>query len=301
MKILIIGKSGQVGWELQRELACLGGIIAVDRHSVPYAIDLTDNDSISRTVAALKPDLIINAAAHTAVDKAEQEVALVNQINGYSLAVLAEAAKKCHATLVHYSTDYVFNGSAATPYPETHPTDPQSAYGASKLLGEQAIIESGVDFVIFRTAWVYGIRGHNFLRTMLRLMAERDTLNIVADQIGSPTWSRQIALATALILAKSMQNDRINLEDNAGIYHLTSSGQTSWFGFAEEIYQQSRQLGILQHPVTLKAITTADYPTPAKRPAYSVLAGDKLYTRFGIKLPAWQQALALSLAEYPGA
>ncbi len=300
MKIVIIGRFGQVAWELQRELACLGEIIVLDRHSSPYALDLADNSSITRAISALNPDVIVNAAAYTAVDKAEQEVELANQINGHALAVLAEAARQCQAVLIHYSTDYVFDGCAVVPYVETHPIGPQGAYGVSKLLGEQAIIDSGVDYIILRTAWVYGIRGQNFLRTMLRLMSERDTLGIVSDQIGSPTWSRLIASATALLLAKSINNGKVHLQDKAGIYHLTCGGQTSWFGFAREIYQQASQLGILKQTVDVKGIATAEYPTPAKRPAYSVLAGEKLQTHFGIKLPSWEQALALSLAEYPG-
>lgn len=299
MKIVIIGRQGQVAWELQRELACLGEVIAIDRHTQPYSIDLADNASITSTIAALNPDVIVNAAAHTAVDKAEQEVELANQINGYALATLAEAAKKCQASLVHYSTDYVFNGIASSPYSENHVTDPQGAYGASKLIGEQALIASGIDFIILRTAWVYGIRGHNFLRTMLRLMNERETLGIVADQIGSPTWSRLIASATALILAQRLSNGQIRFAETAGIYHLTSSGETSWFGFAQEIHDQANQRGILKRSVQITGIQTKDYPTPAKRPAYSVLNGDKLHQTFGIKLPDWQQALALSLAEHP--
>lgn len=301
MKILLIGRLGQVAWELQRELACLGDVIAVDRHSKPFALDLADNDSIVSIVAAIKPDLIVNAAAYTAVDKAEQgdgftDVAM--QINGTALGVLAAAAKKCQATLVHYSTDYVFDGNAQSPYVEMQATAPQGVYGHSKLVGEQEIIASGVDHLILRTAWVYGARGSNFLLTMLRLMQERTSLGIVADQIGSPTWSRQIASATALMLVQCRHAQRIQLGDKKGIYHLTCAGSASWFDFASSIYQQARQMGILQGEVTLNPLTTNDYPTPAKRPAYSVLSGEKLYDQFGLRLPDWQLALTDCLAEY---
>lgn len=301
MKILLIGRLGQVAWELQRTLLCLGEVTVVDRLSRPFALDLADNESIVRTVAAIKPDLIVNAAAYTAVDKAEQSdfAALAMQVNGTALGVLAEAAKKCQATLVHYSTDYVFDGNARFPYVETDPTAPNGVYGHSKLAGEQAIIDSGVDHLILRTAWVYGTRGHNFLLTMLRLMRERESLSVVADQIGSPTWSRQIALATALILVQCRAGAGVKLDDKKGIYHLTCAGSTSWFGFAHEIYQQAQHLGILQRDVALHPIKTEDYPTPARRPAYSVLSGEKLQKVFGLSVPDWQLALTCCLAEYP--
>ncbi|MEQ1636144.1 MAG: dTDP-4-dehydrorhamnose reductase [Methylococcales bacterium] len=300
MKILLIGRLGQVGWELHRALMCLGEVVVVDRLSQPLALDLTDNDSIVRTVAAVKPNVIVNAAAYTAVDKAEQAdfSALAMQINGTALGVLAEAAKQCQATLVHYSTDYVFDGNAQMPYVETDMTAPNGVYGRSKLIGEQAIIDSGVDYLILRTAWVYGARGQNFLLTMLRLMRERESLGVVADQIGSPTWSRQIALATALILVQCKGSKGFKLDNKKGIYHLTCAGSASWYGFAHEIYQQARQLGILQLDVILNPINTVDYPTPARRPAYSVLSGEKLHKVFNIQLPPWQLALTCCLAEY---
>lgn len=289
--ILIIGRMGQVAWELQRELACLGHVVLADRNSSPYAIDLLDNDSITTTVAAVAPDVIINAAAYTAVDLAETAVDAAMQVNGHALAVLAEAAKKCGALLIHYSTDYVFAGLATTPYVESHPTAPQSVYGQSKLLGEQAIQASGVDYLILRTAWVYGGRGKNFLLTMLRLMRERDSLSVVADQLGSPTWSRQIATTTALLVAKLIQQGHIAAGEHSGIYHLSNAGQTSWFGFAERIYQLANDVGMLEHAVQLQAISTADYPTPAKRPAYSVLCGQKLADTFALALPDWSVSL----------
>ncbi|NOT85257.1 MAG: dTDP-4-dehydrorhamnose reductase [Methylococcaceae bacterium] len=299
MKILLIGRLGQVAWELQRALMCLGEVIVVDRHSQPLALDLADNDSIVLTVAAIQPDLIINAAAYTAVDKAEQEVDMAMQVNGTAMAVLAEAANKCRATLVHYSTDYVFDGISSTPYIETQATAPQGIYGCSKLLGEQAIIDSGVEHLILRTAWVYGNRGQNFLLTMLRLMQTRESLGIVADQIGSPTWSRQIASATALMLAQCLNAKGVSLGESQGIYHLTCAGSTSWFGFAKAIYEEARQKKILPQEVLLNPITTADYPTPAKRPAYSVLSGSKLQAQFHLQLPHWELALSGCLAEYP--
>lgn len=300
MKILLIGRLGQVAWELQRALMCLGEVIAVDRHSQPFTIDMADNDSIIRTVATIQPHVIVNASAYTAVDKAEQEGGgMAMQVNGTAMGVLAEAAKLCRATLVHYSTDYVFDGKANSPYIETGATAPQGAYGRSKLAGEQAIIDSGVEHLILRTAWVYGNRGQNFLLTMLRLMQTRESLGIVNDQIGSPTWSRQIASATALMLAQCLTAKGVSLSDRQGIYHLTCAGSTSWFGFAEAIYEQARQKQMLTQAVTLNAITTADYPTPAKRPAYSVLSGTKLQTHFNLQLPPWQLALMHCLDDHP--
>lgn len=298
MKILLIGQFGQVAWELHRALMCLGEVIVVDRRSQPFALDMADNDSIVSTVAAIQPHLIVNASAYTAVDKAEQEGDMAMQVNGVALGVLAEAAKQCRATLVHYSTDYVFDGAASIPYVETDATAPQGVYGYSKLRGEQAIIDSGVAHLILRTAWVYGNRGQNFMLTMLRLMQTRDSLGIVSDQFGSPTWSRQIASATALMLTQCLTKNGISLGENQGIYHLTCAGSTSWFGFAAAIYEQARQKQILSKAVVLNAITTADYPTPAKRPAYSVLSGDKLQTRFNLQLPPWQLALTSCLDDY---
>lgn len=298
MKILLIGRMGQVAWELQRELSCLGVVIAIDRYTTPYAIDLLSNESIDSAINAIQPDVIINAAAYTAVDLAESEMTQAMQINGHALATLAAAAKRCAAVLVHYSTDYVFDGTASTPYHEAHPTAPQSSYGRSKLLGEQAIQNSGVEHLILRTAWVYGNRGKNFLLTMLRLMRERSSLSIVADQLGAPTWSRHIASSTALILAQSRQNGKVALGAKSGIYHLTNAGQGSWFDFAASIYHLARHAGILTHEVTLNAITTAEYPTPAKRPAYSVLSGDKLATEFELHLPPWQLALEQCFSDY---
>lgn len=298
MKILIIGRAGQVAWELQRELACLGEVIAVDRHSQPFAIDLLDNDSITQTINAITPQVIINAAAYTAVDLAEQEIAQAQQINGHALGVLAEAAKQCGALLIHYSTDYVFDGQAQTPYLENHPTAPQSIYGSSKLLGEQAIQSVGGDYLILRTAWVYGGRGKNFMLTMLRLMQEREQLNIVADQYGAPTWSRQIAAATGLILAQTLQQSPNKLPVASGIYHLACAGVTTWHGFASQIQQHALTTGILTRASVLNAIPTSAYPTPAQRPAYSVLSGAKLAADFKIQLPAWETALALCFSDY---
>lgn len=299
MRILLIGRFGQVAWELQRSLLCLGEVIAVDRHSQPLRLDLAEPQSIAPVVAAVKPAVIINAAAYTAVDKAEQQPELAQRVNGDALSVLAQAAKRCQALLVHYSTDYVFDGLADKPYTENQTTAPQGAYGKSKLVGEQAIIDAGVRHLILRTAWVYGARGHNFLLTILRLLQSRDTLNVVADQIGAPTWSRQIALATSFILAQNSHNGQIELAGREGIYHLTCTDATSWFGFASEIARQARHLSLITREVSVLPIKTSEYPTPAKRPAYSVLSGDKLYSQFGLRLPTWQLALTHCLAEFP--
>lgn len=299
MKILLIGRFGQVAWELQNALMCLGDVIAVDRSSLPYALDLANTDSIVHTVAEIQPDLIVNAAAYTAVDKAEQDIDTAMQVNGSAMAVLAEAAKKYGAILVHYSTDYVFDGAANVPYIETQAPAPQGVYGESKLLGEQAIINSGVDYLILRTAWVYGNRGQNFLLTMLRLMQSRESLGVVDDQIGSPTWSRQIALATALMLAQCLNNKGIFLGGRQGVYHLTCAGATSWYDFAKAIQEEALRKGILQKAIVLNPIDTAAYPTLAKRPAYSVLSGAKLQAHFHLQLPPWQRALICCLNAYP--
>lgn len=298
MRILIVGRLGQVAWELQRELACLGEVIVVDRHTRPYAIDLLNNTSIEQTIAALKPDVIVNAAAYTAVDLAETEIEQAMQINGYALVVMAEAAKQCGALLIHYSTDYVFDGKAVIPYEEEYLTAPQSVYGQSKLVGEQAIQSSGVEHLIFRTAWVYGGRGKNFLLTMLRLMQSKHSLNIVSDQIGSPTWSRHIANVTALILAQNRCGNKIDLTGKSGIYHLTNADYTSWFGFAEKIYQLASYHNFFQHEVQLNPIDTSSYTTIAKRPAYSVLSGTKLFEQFNLTLPIWQIALEQCFLDY---
>jgi dTDP-4-dehydrorhamnose reductase len=295
--LLLIGQEGQVAWELRRTLACLGRVIALGRATQP-ALDLLQPDTLRHTLREIRPDIIVNAAAYTAVDKAESEPDAAQGINAEAVGILAEEVRAMGIGLVHYSTDYVFSGMADRPYVEDDPTDPLGVYGRSKLAGEEAIRAAGVPHLILRTAWVYGRRGQNFLLTMLRLMREREQLGIVADQFGAPTWSRLIAEATALMLVASRRDGRLELGDASGTYHLTCQGQTSWHGFAEAIRQTGLERGLLDATAAkLKPITTSDYPTPARRPGYSVLSNRKLQNRFGLVLPDWRDALELCLAE----
>lgn len=288
MKILLTGKSGQVGWELQRTLAPLGEVIAVNRQ----ALDLANPDAIRALIRQVKPALIVNPAAHTAVDKAESEPELAMAVNGIAPGIMAEEAKKLGAAMVHYSTDYVFDGGKATPYTEVDAAHPINVYGRTKLAGEQAIEAAGIPYLIFRTSWVYGTRGRNFLHTILRLAQERDELKIVDDQVGAPTSSRMIAEATAQILAQI----RGNLGGASGLYHLTAAGQTSWYGFAAAILgSRARATGVVGSRLT--PIPTSDYPLPAPRPMYSVMANDKLQRAFGVAIPAWQDGLNLCMEE----
>lgn len=296
-RILLIGPHGQVGWELLRCVLPLGQVFAVGRSSTEqgYAyLDLSDLESIRSVVQEVKPAFILNAAAYTAVDKAEQEPELAYQVNAYAVGVLAEEAQRLGALLVHYSTDYVFDGSQHRFYQEDDAVQPINVYGASKLAGEQAIQAVGGHYLILRTAWVYSLRGKNFLLTIQRLARERLELKIVADQMGAPTWSRMIAEATAQILAQlySPLEPKVDLAALSGIYHLTCSGQTSWYEFAQAIIAQ------LEKQPQVIPISTADYPTPAQRPLYSVLANDKIKQTFGIQLPNWDKALELCLTTY---
>ncbi len=288
MKILLTGSHGQVGWELRRTLACLGEVVALDSR----AMDLTDVDAIRRVVQDVAPRIIVNPAAHTAVDKAESEVERAYAINATAPGILAEEAEKLGALLVHYSTDYVFDGSGETPWSEDDATGPLNVYGASKLAGEQAIQAACRRHLIFRTSWVYGARGANFLLTMRRLMRERPELKIVADQIGAPTWSRMLAEATALILAQQLSPARgADRPEPWGVYHMTNGGETSWHGFAAAI----QELDGGESKARLLPIPSSDYPTPARRPLNSRLNNDKLARVFGVRLPDWQQSLALCM------
>ncbi len=288
MKILLTGMNGQVGWELQRTLACLGEVVAVDSQ----ALDLADADAIRRVVREVAPRVIVNPAAHTAVDKAESEAERAHAINATAPGLLAEEAEKLGALLVHYSTDYVFPGTGDTPWREDDATGPLNVYGASKLAGEQAIQAACRRHLIFRTSWVYGNRGANFLLTMRRLMKERPELKIVADQIGAPTWSRMLAEATALILAQRVSPARgADRPEPWGVYHMSNGGETSWHGFAEAI--QTIDGG--EAKATLLPIPSGDYPTPAKRPLNSRLNNDKLERVFGVRLPDWRAALELCM------
>lgn len=293
MKILLTGCNGQVGWELGRALLPLGEVITTNSSQV----DLSDLDGLRRAVQQYSADVIVNAAAYTAVDKAETEKDLAFLVNAEAPGVLAEQAKQTGALLIHYSTDYVFDGTKISAYAEDDVPNPANIYGQSKLAGEKAIQATGANYLILRTSWVYAARGHNFLKTILRLAAEREELNIVADQIGAPTWARLIAETTAHILRQSLL-ERHQGDFNSGLYNLTSTGETSWHGFAQMIVDYARQ----QENQTLKnriinPIPTKDYPLPAKRPANSRLSTDRLEQHFGLKMPAWDQALKLCMED----
>lgn len=286
MNILLTGVKGQVGWALRRSLASLGHITAVDREE----LDLADAAAIRARVRDLAPRIIVNPAAYTAVDRAESEAEQARAINAVAPGILAEEAKRCGAVLVHYSTDYVFDGAKPEPYLEDDPANPLNVYGATKWEGEQAIRASGVRHLILRTSWVYGRRGQNFLLTMQRLMHEREDLRIVDDQIGAPTWSQLIAEATAQILAQCLSPARgADRPEPWGTYHLTCGGATSWYGFARAI----AELGGFS--TRLLPIPSSDYPTPARRPANSRLDNGRLERTFGIRLPDWREALELCL------
>lgn len=296
-KILLVGHAGQLAFELQRTLACLGQVVVMGRTTQP-ALDLANLQAIRVTVRAVRPALIVNAAAYTDVDRAEQEPERAYRLNAEAVGILAEAARDCDAGLVHFSTDYVFSGAAAYPYREDDATGPLGVYGASKLAGEALVQQSGVRYLMLRTAWVYGLRGRNFLLTMLRLMRERESLGIVDDQLGAPTWSRLIAEATALMVNRCFQGDRFAPEELGGLYHLSCGGATSWFGFASRIRELAIARGLLADSAArLNPIPSAAYPTPARRPGYSVLSHDKLAAAFNLALPDWDAALALCLAE----
>lgn len=293
MKILLTGASGQVGWELARTLMPLGEVLAVNRQQA----DLTDLQSLRTVIQGYQPDVIVNPAAYTAVDKAETERELAFLINAEAPGVLAEEAKKLGALLVHYSTDYVFDGTKNTPYAEDDVTKPINVYGQSKLAGEQVIQAVAGDYLILRTSWVYASRGNNFLKTILRLASEREELKIVADQIGAPTWARFIAEVTVHAVRQSMQERQANLF-NANIYHLTSSGETSWYGFARQIVDNIREQGTLTLKNKLiQPIPTTDYPLPAQRPANSRISCSRLEQQFGLSLPSWDNALKLCMQE----
>ena len=293
MKILILGENGQVGWELSRSLQPLGELIALSREEA----DFSNPESLRKVVSDITPDVIVNAVAYTAVDKAENEEKLATKINGIAPGVLAQEASKLDALLVHYSTDYVFDGTKESPYNETDKPNPINAYGRTKLAGEQSIQSSGCDHLIFRTSWVYASRGNNFLLTMLKLTQEREELSIVSDQIGSPTSARLIADTTVLCVQQAIKEKHVGVF-SSDLYHMTASGHTSWHGFAKEIVNIANnslnvQLAIKQ----LKAIPTSDYPTPAKRPMNSQLASNKLESVFTIKMPDWKKPLYLCMAE----
>lgn len=294
MRILLVGQSGQVAHELERTLACLGEVTSRSRGTHP-PLDLLNPKSIGPAVRDVRPDLIVNAAAYTQVDRAETEVEAAFAINARAVEAMALACQEHKIPLIHYSTDYVFDGKGQRPYRETDPTGPDGVYASSKLQGEEAIRSAGIPHLILRTAWVYGLHGQNFLKTMLRLMAERESLGIVNDQFGAPTWSRMIAEATALMIARTLRMGSMDLGERSGTYHLTCSGMTSWYGFADKIRERGIAEGYLSDAARLRAISTEEYPTPARRPAYSVLDNQRLREDFGLSLPSWEDALALCL------
>ncbi|WP_175763254.1 dTDP-4-dehydrorhamnose reductase [Burkholderia ambifaria] len=288
--ILVTGVTGQIGFELLRALQGLGRVVPCDRS----VLDLADLDQVRAFARDLKPALIVNPAAYTAVDTAESEVELARRLNVDVPRVFAEEAARSGGTLIHYSTDYVFDGTKVGAYVETDAPNPLNTYGATKLEGEQAIAATGCAHVILRTSWVYGRRGRNFLRTMLKLGAERPELRIVADQVGAPTWSATIAAATSHIIAQAAASaDTDWWARRAGVYHLTSAGATSWCGFAEAIFG----IAMASHAPRVVPISSDDYPTPAKRPANSKMALGKLAEVFGMQMPDWRDALQLCLSE----
>lgn len=295
MKILLLGKNGQVGWELQRSLAPLGEVIALDSKSQNYCGNFTDLNGLAETVRQIQPDVIVNAAAHTAVDKAESETELAQTINADAVAVLAQEAKLLNAWLIHYSTDYVFAGDGTSPWLETDATGPLGVYGATKLAGEQAIQESGCKHLIFRTSWVYGARGNNFAKTMLHLASERDSLSVIDDQIGAPTGADLLADVTAHTIRSVQQQPEL-----AGLYHLVAKGETSWHGYASFVIDTALNMGqkLQTTTATITPVATSAFPTPAKRPNNSRLNTDKLQANFALTLPHWQAGVTRMLTEF---
>ncbi|MDT4291131.1 dTDP-4-dehydrorhamnose reductase [Methylomonas sp. MO1] len=297
MKVLLLGKNGQLGWELQRSLAPLGELVALDRFDQHYCGDLSNPNGIAETVRALRPDVIVNAAAYTAVDKAESESELANTINAVAPGTLAEEAKRIGAWLVHYSTDYVFDGSGDKPWREDDQVGPLNVYGQTKLAGERAIEASDCRHLIFRTSWVYAARGNNFAKTMLRLAQERQQLSVIDDQIGTPTGAELLADVSAHAIRHSLKTP-----EAAGVYHLTASGETSWYDYAHLVFDYARRAGIelKTDKQSVAAIPTSAYQTPAKRPLNSRLNTEKLQNVFGLQLPAWQLGVERMLSELYG-
>jgi dTDP-4-dehydrorhamnose reductase len=294
MKILLFGKNGQVGWELQRSLAPLGELVAVDFDSRDLCGDFMSLDGIVATVRAIGPDVIVNAAAHTAVDKAESEPDRVRTINALAPATLAREARELGAWLVHYSTDYVFDGSGSKPWVETDPVGPLNVYGSTKLEGEEAILASGCHHLIFRTSWVFATRGGNFAKTMLRLAQERDRLTVIDDQVGAPTGADLLADVTAHAIRTALQRQSLS-----GLYHLVASGETSWYGYARFVLNLARQAGVTLKaaPESVLPISTSAFPLPAQRPQNSRLDTRKLQSTFDLCLPSWQIGVERMLTE----
>jgi dTDP-4-dehydrorhamnose reductase len=294
VRLLVTGARGQVGWELSRSLMPLGDVVALDRRQC----DFSRPELLPGLIRGIKPDVIVNAAAYTAVDKAERQEKLATTINDTAVGVMAEEARKASIVLIHYSTDYVFDGAKQTPYTEEDAPNPINVYGRSKLAGDAAVRQAGGTYVILRTSWVYAGRGHNFLGTILRLANEREELRIVNDQIGAPTWARDIADATALII-RAICQEQAQGQFASGLFNLTASGATSWHGFAKAILEDATRYALLpaQHLPQLKPVPSEEYPTPAARPKNSRLAVDRISKRFGIALPDWKQGLARCIEE----
>jgi dTDP-4-dehydrorhamnose reductase len=294
MKILLFGKSGQVGWECQRSLSILGEVIALDSDSQNLCGDFTNLTGIAETVRAVKPDVIVNAAAHTAVDKAESEADLVRTINALAPGVLAREAASIGACLVHYSTDYVFDGGGEKAWIETDAVAPLSVYGATKLEGERLIQQAGCRHLIFRTSWVYGARGGNFAKTMLKLAQERDALKVINDQIGAPTGADLLADVTAHAIRALMKQPELS-----GLYHLVADGETSWHGYASFVLAFAERAGLALkiNSEAVQAVPTSAFPTPAKRPLNSRLNTEKLQASFDLQLPPWQIGVERMLTE----
>lgn len=293
MKILLLGKNGQVGWELQRSLAPLGELVALDRQLADGLCgDLSNIDGLRATLRAIRPDVVVNAAAYTAVDKAEAETELADLVNACAVGVLAQEVKALGGWLVHYSTDYVFDGHGSAPWRESDAVAPVNHYGASKLAGERLIIESGCKHLIFRTSWVYGARGNNFAKTMLRLAKERESLSIIADQIGAPTGADLIAEVSALTLQQALLRPELS-----GLYHLAAAGEVSWYGYATHVIDFAKAQGEELRVKDINAIETSAYPTPARRPLNSRLNTGKLRDSFSLHLPDWRSGVTRMLME----
>lgn len=295
MKILLIGKNGQVGWELQRSLSTLGEVVAVDYFDQALCGDLTNLDGIAKTVRAVKPDVIVNAAAHTAVDKAESERQLSELLNEKGVAVLAAESAKLGALMVHYSTDYVFDGQGKHFRPEDEVTGPLNVYGETKRAGELALEQHNPRHLIFRTSWVYATRGANFAKTMLRLGAEKESLSIIDDQYGAPTGAELLADCTAIAIRQEMRDRAV-----AGTYHLVASGETTWCEYARFVFEVARRHGAELVIKDVKGIPTSAYPTPAARPLNSRLSNEKFQRTFAVTLPDWRQGVERVVTEVLG-
>jgi len=294
MKLLLLGKGGQVGWELQRSLAPLGELVALDFDSTDFHADFSRPEQLADTVRQVRPDVIVNAAAHTAVDKAESEPEFARKLNATSPGMVAQAAQELGALMVHYSTDYVFDGSGTAPWKETDATGPLSVYGRTKLEGEQLVARHCAKHLIFRTSWVYAARGGNFAKTMLRLARERDKLTVIDDQFGAPTGAELLADITAHAIRATLQDP-----SKAGLYHAIAGGETTWYGYARYVLELAQQAGVelKAGPQQVEAVPTSAFPTPATRPHNSRLDTSKLQAAFGLVLPPWQNGVARMLRE----